>query len=77
MAITYNFQALSTGHVQVQVHESVQDSQGIERALPPHAYVLEPGMDLSSQPEDIRRVCEAWWTPDMIATFSQPAPVED
>lgn len=69
MALIITYQALSHGPVQVQESETVTNSRGETVALPPHAYVVNPGDDLAALPDEVRETCEAWWTPARLAAW--------
>ncbi|MFY9350391.1 MAG: hypothetical protein WBL20_00620 [Sphingobium sp.] len=64
----FTTQTLAHGPVNVMEHRQVQ-VEGETVSLPPRAYVLSPGDDLSAQPGDVRAVCEAWWTPERVAQY--------
>lgn len=34
-----------------------------------HRYVLAPGQDISDQPEHVQAICNAAWTPEIIAAY--------
>ena len=34
-----------------------------------HRYVLRPGQDISDQPEHVQAICNAAWTPEVIAAY--------
>lgn len=34
-----------------------------------HRYILKPGQDVSDQPEHVQAICNAAWTPEIIAAY--------
>lgn len=66
-SITVDYQALSHGPVQVQKKVSIVFN-GQPMSSTQH-YVLNPGDDLTDQPDEVRAACEAWWTPERVATW--------
>lgn len=34
-----------------------------------HRYVLTPGQDISTEPEHVQAICNAAWTPEIIAAY--------
>ena len=34
-----------------------------------HRYILKPGQDIIDQPEHVQAICNAAWTPEIIAAY--------
>ena len=69
-------QTLAHGPVQVQYIKSIEDD-GVEYDLPLRAKVLNPGDDVSGEPQEVQNICAIWWTPDRIALFDASQPEGD
>lgn len=55
----------NTGHVQVRQRITIYETEGEERkelSFSFHRYVIEPGSDLTGQPEEVKAIAEAAWT---------------
>lgn len=53
-----------TKHVQVRQRITIYETEGEDRkelSFSFHRYVLEPGVDLTDQPENVRAIAEAAW----------------
>jgi len=56
------------GNVLVRtVNKVVDGSEIIAQSY--NRYVLIPGQDVSDQPDNVRAVCSAVWTPKIVAAF--------
>lgn len=61
-------EVLESGIVQVrQATRVMRDGEQIAQTY--ERWVLSPGDDVSGQPENVRRVCGAVWTDEVIAQY--------
>lgn len=54
----------------IQVRESTiiqKDGQQIAQTF--HRWVLTPDMDISTQEEKVKNICNAVWTPEVVAAY--------
>jgi hypothetical protein len=56
----------------IQIRETTRVMDGDkEIAKTYHRYVLCPGDSLEGQPSKVQAVCQAVWTPDVIASYKE------
>lgn len=56
------------GHVQVRESiRIVEDGQILSESY--HRYVLSPGDSLDGQPEQVKAIAQAAWTPEVVAAY--------
>ena len=54
----------------VQVREATRISRdGEQIAQTYHRWALAPGQDVSDQPANVQSICQAAWTPEIIAAY--------
>ena len=54
----------------VQVREATRISRdGEQIAQTYHRWTLSPGQDVSDQPDNVKAICQAVWTPEVIAAY--------
>lgn len=54
----------------VQVREATRISRdGEQIAQTYHRWTLTPGQDVSDQPANVQSICQAAWTPEIIAAY--------
>lgn len=54
----------------VQIRQRIRITEnGSDVAQSLHRYVLTPGQDISDQPEHVQAICNAAWTPEIIAAY--------
>lgn len=54
----------------VQVREATRISRdGEQIAQTYHRWTLAPGQDVSDQPANVQSICQAAWTPEIIAAY--------
>lgn len=54
----------------VQVREATRISRdGEQIAQTYHRWTLSPGQDVSDQPANVQSICQAAWTPEIIAAY--------
>ena len=54
----------------VQVREATRISRdGEQVAQTYHRWTLNPGQDVSNQPDNVKAICQAAWTPEIIAAY--------
>jgi hypothetical protein len=54
----------------IQVREATRIlKEGEEIAKTFHRWTLTPGQDVSDQPANIQSICQAAWTPEVIAAY--------
>lgn len=58
------------GHILVREATRIMEN-GNQLSKTFHRIVLTPGQDLTGQPEKVVAICNAAWTPDVIANFKQ------
>ena len=54
----------------VQVREAtriIKDGEEIAKTY--HRWTLTPGQDVSDQPDNVKAICQAAWTPEIIAAY--------
>jgi hypothetical protein len=54
----------------VQVREAtriMKDGEQIAQTY--HRWCLTPGQDVSGQPDNVKAICQAAWTPEIIAAY--------
>lgn len=61
-------EVVQNGHVQIRVKTRVAEN-GKDVAQSLRRYVLVPGQDISDQPEHVQAICNAAWTPEIIAAY--------
>ena len=61
-------EALENGVIQVrQVSRIIEDNTELSRSY--HRWVLSPGQSLADQDARVQAVCNAVWTPEVIAAY--------
>ena len=61
-------EALENGTIQVrQVSRIIEDGTELSRSF--NRWVLAPGVDISNQDPRVQAICNAVWTPEVIAAF--------
>jgi hypothetical protein len=63
-AVTYR----DNGCIEVR-EASIITKNGIEIAKTFHRYVVEPGADLTNEPDAVRTIAEGLWTPELIDAY--------
>ena len=54
----------------VQVREATRIlKNGEQIAQTYHRWTLTPGQDVSDQPDNVKAICQAAWTPEIIAAY--------
>jgi hypothetical protein len=54
----------------IQVREATRIiKDGAEIAKTYHRWTLTPGQDVSDQPANVQSICQAAWTPEIIAAY--------
>lgn len=54
----------------VQVREATRIfKDGEQIAQTYHRWTLTPGQDVSDQPDNVKAICQATWTPEIIAAY--------
>jgi hypothetical protein len=48
---------------------TVIKEDGVELSRKYHRYSFDPGSDVSSMPDNVRAICNAAWTPDVVAAY--------
>lgn len=61
------------GVVEVRT-DTVTLRDGVEIARVPHRVALAPGDDVSGQPDRVRSICLAVWTPEITAAYAATLP---
>ena len=61
---------LPDGQVQVRT-DTVIERDGVEMTRTYHRHVVEPDMDPADFPPRLRRLCQAMWTPDVVAAYTR------
>jgi len=62
-----------SGVVEVRT-DTVTSRDGVEIARAPHRVALAPGDDVSGQPDRVRAICLAVWTPEVAAAWRDRSP---
>jgi hypothetical protein len=62
-----------SGHVQVRT-DTVVERDGVEISRTYHRHVIAPGDDLTNEDADVRAVCEALHTPEVVAAYKAKTP---
>jgi hypothetical protein len=61
-------EVVRTGHVQVREATIItENGQQISRTF--HRYLLFPGQDVSDQPSNVKDICKAAWTKEVIKEY--------
>lgn len=60
---------LDDGQVELRKTRIITDSVTGEKFERHHRQVLEPGQDVTSQPNKVRQICAVVWTPQVIADY--------
>lgn len=55
--------------LQVRMSNQIVDGD-VVKSFTYHRYVLVPGSDLTSQPEEVVKIANAVWTPESIAAYN-------
>jgi hypothetical protein len=67
-------EVVANGIVQVRQATTVYKDGG-ELAKTFHRWTLAPGQDISDQADNVKAICQAAWTPEVIAAYN--AQLED
>lgn len=59
---------LEDGQIQVRT-DTVVEEDGVEISRTYHREVLTPGQNLAGKPDEVSRVANAEWTPDVVNKF--------
>ena len=74
MALTENTsidQIEIVGDWNIQVRQATTiEKDGVQVARNFHRWVLTPDMDISSQEQRVQDICNAAWTPEVIAAYN-------
>lgn len=62
--VTVNADGIVSARKITSIHEG---AEVISSSI--HRYVLRPGQDVSDQPEHVQAICNAAWTPEIIAAY--------
>ena len=62
--VTVNADGIVSARKITSIHEA---GEVISSSI--HRYVLRPGQDISDQPEHVQAICNAAWTPEIIAAY--------
>jgi len=62
-------EVVANGIVQVRQATTVYKDGG-ELAKSFHRWVLTPGQDVSDQADNVKAICQAAWTPEVIAAYN-------
>jgi hypothetical protein len=61
-------EVVGVGHVQVrEATKIMKDGEQIAETY--HRWTLTPGQDVSDQPANVQSICQAAWTPEIIAAY--------
>lgn len=64
-------QIIAHHHGPIEIRETVTvDVRGQAVEVPANR-VLNPGDDVSGEPEDVRQACSDWWTEARVEAFAQ------
>jgi hypothetical protein len=56
----------------IQVRQAtIIEKDGVQVARTFHRWVLTPDMDISNQETKVKNICNAAWTPEVIAAYNQ------
>ena len=65
-------EVVENGVVQVrQVTRIMEDGQQLSSSY--HRWSLAPGQDITDQPANIQAICQAAWTPEIVAAYKTQA----
>lgn len=56
----------------IQIREStriLEDEVTISSTF--HRFVLSPGQDISTMPDNVKAICNAAWTPDIVSKYNE------
>ena len=59
---------LEFGQIQVR-EDTIIEEDGKELIRTFHRYVVEPDQDISTQPDEVKRIVQVEWTPEVIAKY--------
>jgi hypothetical protein len=63
-------EVVSNGIIQVrEATRILKDGEEIAKTF--HRWTLTPGQDVSDQPANVQSICQAAWTPEIIAAYQQ------
>ena len=62
-------EVLPNGIIQVRMSDQIIDGE-VVKASTFRRYVLAPGSDLTSQPQQVVTIATAIWTPDVVAAYT-------
>ena len=61
-------EVVGNGFIQVrEVNRVMKDGAEIARNF--HRWTLTPGQDISDQADNVKAICQAAWTPEVIAAY--------
>jgi len=63
-------EVVESGAVQVREVNRVLKN-GAEIARNYHRWVLAPGQDVSDQPDNVKAICQAAWTPEVVLAYKK------
>jgi hypothetical protein len=63
-------EVLTNGVLQVRLSDQILDGEKVKSSTY-RRYCLVPGDDLTGQPEQVVKIANAVWTPDVIAAYKQ------
>jgi hypothetical protein len=62
-------EVLQNGVIQVRMSNQIVDGDTV-KASTYHRYVLVPGSDLTGQPEEVVKIANVLWTPEMVSAYT-------
>lgn len=62
--VTVNADGIVSARKITSIHEG---AEVISSSI--HRYVLRPGQDIKGQPEHVQLLCNAAWTPEIVAAY--------
>ena len=66
-------EVVENGHIQVrQVTRIMEDGNQLSSSY--HRWTFFPGQDVSDQPDNVRAIALATWTPEIIAAYQASLP---
>lgn len=61
-------EVIENGSIQVrQVTRIMEDGEQLSSSY--HRWILVPGQDVTDQPANVQAICQAAWTPEIIAAY--------
>jgi hypothetical protein len=66
-------EVVENGHIQVrQVTRIMEDGNQLSSSY--HRWTFFPGQDVSDQPDNVKAIASATWTPEIIAAYQASLP---